>query len=77
MQLWQPAGTLVQPSPVSHSGEGQLTDSQACRPVQFTSQAHDVLHDTPLHELLPEHVTSQGPSPHTMLSQVFVDEHDT
>ena len=50
---------------------------QLCEPVQLMSHAHELLHDTPSHELMPEHVTSHGPGPHSTPWHVLPDEHIT
>jgi hypothetical protein len=50
---------------------------QLCEPVHSTSHAHELLHETPRHELGPEHVTSHGPVPHSTLRHELLPEHST
>jgi hypothetical protein len=77
MQLWQKAGTDVQPLPsVLHADEVHWTPApQLWLPVQLTSHAHEFPHATLLHELGPEHIRSHGPAPHSTLSQDCCPEH--
>ena len=66
-QLWQNRGCDVQPLPLSHAGDEHWTASpQLWLPVHVTSHAHELLHETPLHDATPMHATSHGPGPHWM-----------
>ena len=55
----QPFGNDVWQKPDVHCSWPQLPE-----PLQLTSHAHALLHETLSHELGPEHVTLHLPSPH-------------
>jgi hypothetical protein len=68
----------VQPLPCAHKSDVQVTVfEQLSWPVHSTSHAHELLHETPRHELEPEHVTSHGPVPHCTFLHELVPEHST
>jgi hypothetical protein len=59
-----------------HASDVHITVSlQLDAPVHVTSQAHELLHWTPRHELGPEQLTSHGPRPHATLRHELVPEH--
>jgi hypothetical protein len=77
-QLWQSAGTLVQPIPFvpRHANELHwMPDEQLWLPEQITSHAHDAPHDTFLHAWAPEQFTEHGPTPHCTFSHDDFVEH--
>ena len=73
----QPVGADEQPRPVSQTCLPQSTLKQLAPMTHYTSHAHDMPHEMPEHDWLPEHVTSHGPGPHAMLRHAKLFEHST
>lgn len=54
-----------------------VTLKQFAPTLHFTSQAHELPHEMPPHDWLPEHVTSHGPVPHARLRHEPKPVHST
>jgi hypothetical protein len=55
--------------------EHWIVSPQLWLPVHATSQAHELLHAMPRHELGPLQLTSHGPRPHCTLRHELLPEH--
>lgn len=68
----------MQPLPLRHANELHwIASPQLWLPVHTTSHAHELPHETPLHDCVPEHATSHGPAPHVTLAHACLPLHST
>jgi len=75
-QLWQRAGTDVQPRPLRHANDVHwIPDEQLIEPEHRMSHAQELPHDTFLHELVPPQLIEHGPEPHCTFSHELFDVH--